>query len=117
MIETKQAIENLDEIVSVPGVDVAYVGPADLSVSLGFPAAPYHEDPAYATPVAKVLEACQRHGVVPGFHGGNTLNAQARIDQGFRFVEVCGDADALVRTAASDLKAMRGSAVSTETTA
>lgn len=117
MIETKQAIENLDEILSIPGVDVAYIGPADLSISLGFPAAPYHEDPAYAGPVQAVVDACKKHGVVPGFHGGNTTNALARIEQGFRFVEVCGDADAMVRTAAGDLRAVRGAATTLEPTA
>jgi 4-hydroxy-2-oxoheptanedioate aldolase len=75
MIETAQAIENLDDILSVPGVDVVYIGPADLSVSLGFPPASYHEDPKYAGAVQAVVDACRRHGVVSGFHGGNPANA------------------------------------------
>src|SRR5574341_51504 len=108
MIETAQAIENLDEILSVPGVDVAYIGPADLSVSLGFPPASYHEDPKYAGAVQAVLDACRRHGVVPGFHGGNPDNARARIKQGFRFVEVSEDVGAMARAAAADLAAVRG---------
>jgi 4-hydroxy-2-oxoheptanedioate aldolase len=108
MIETAQAIENLDDILSVPGVDVAYIGPADLSVSLGFPPASYHDDPRYAGAVQRVLDACRRHGVIPGFHGGNPANARARIAQGFRFVEVCEDMGAMARAAAADLAAMRG---------
>jgi 4-hydroxy-2-oxoheptanedioate aldolase len=108
MIETAQAIENLDEILSVPGVDVAYIGPADLSVSLGFPPASYHEDTKYAGAVQAVLDACRKHGVVPGFHGGNPANARARIEQGFRFVEVCEEMGAMARAAAADLAAMRG---------
>ena len=108
MIETVQALENLDDILSVPGVDAAYIGPADLSVSLGFPPASYHEDAKYAGAVQRVLDACRKHGVVPGFHGGNPANARARIDQGFRFVEVCADMEAMARTAAADLNAVRG---------
>lgn len=108
MIETAQALENLDEILSVPGVDVAYIGPADLSVSLGFPPASYHEDPRYAGAVQAVLDACRKHGVAPGFHGGNPDNARARIEQGFRFVEVCEDMGALARAAAADVAAVRG---------
>ena len=107
MIETAQAIGNLDDILAVPGVDVAYIGPADLSVSLGFPPAPYHDDPQYAGAVQRVLEACRKHGVVPGFHGGNPANAIARVGQGFRFVEVCEDMGAMARAAAADLKAVR----------
>lgn len=108
MIETAQALENLDDILSVPGVDVAYIGPADLSVSLGFPPASYHEDPKYATAVQSVVDACRRYGVMPGFHGGNPDNARARIAQGFRFVEVCEDTGALARAAAADLSTVRG---------
>jgi 4-hydroxy-2-oxoheptanedioate aldolase len=108
MIETAQALENLDEILSVPGVDAAYIGPADLSVSLGLPPASYHDDPKYAGAVQRVLDACRKHGVIPGFHGGNPANARARIEQGFRFVEVCADMEAMARTAAADLSAVRG---------
>jgi 4-hydroxy-2-oxoheptanedioate aldolase len=107
MIETEEALANLDEIVSTPGVDVAYIGPADLSVQLGYAPAPYHEDERYASAVQAVLDACRRHGVVPGFHGGNPANARARIMQGFRFVEVTSDAEALVRAAHADLRALR----------
>ncbi|HSP55911.1 MAG TPA: aldolase/citrate lyase family protein [Dehalococcoidia bacterium] len=108
MIETAQAIENLDEILSVPGVDVVYIGPADLSVSLGFPPASYHEDAKYAGAVQAVVDGCRKRGVVPGFHGGNPANARARIEQGFRFVEVCEDMGAMARAAATDLAAVRG---------
>jgi len=107
MIETARALENLDEIVSVSGVDAAYIGPADLSVSLGFPPASYHDDPKYAGAVQRVLDACRKHGVIPGFHGGNPSNARARIEQGFRFVEVCEDMGAMARAAAADLSAVR----------
>src|SRR5437867_7348080 len=82
-IETAEAVENLDEMLSVPGVDVAYIGPADLSVSLGLPPAGYHEDEKYVRSVRAVLDACRRHGVVPGFHGGTVENARARIADGF----------------------------------
>lgn len=108
MIETREAVQNVDEILSVPGVDVAYIGPADLSVSLGLPPASYHEEAAYAEAVQKVVDACSRHGVIAGFHGGNPTNARARIEQGFRFVEVASDAEAMMRSVIGDLKAMRG---------
>jgi 4-hydroxy-2-oxoheptanedioate aldolase len=107
MIETREGVENVEEIVSVPGVDVAYIGPADLSVSMGYPPAPYHEEAEYAGAVQKVVDACRKHRVIAGFHGGNPANARARIEQGFRFVEVCADAEALMRTAIGDLKVVR----------
>jgi len=90
-VETKESVENLDEILAVPGVDAAYIGPADLSLS-----------------VQRVLDACKRHGVAPGAHAGNVVTARKRLEQGFLMVEMCDDAGSLARSAAADLKAVRG---------
>lgn len=106
-IETKESIDNLDEILSVPGVDAAYIGPADLSLSLGLSPASDHEEPVFVEAVERVLESCKRHGVAPGVHGGNVTTARKRIEQGFLMVEVCDDAGSLARSAAADLKALR----------
>jgi 4-hydroxy-2-oxoheptanedioate aldolase len=108
MIETKQALENLDEILSTPGVDACYVGPADLSVSLGLPPRPDHEGGVFTEALESIVAACRKHGVVPGAHAANPVIARKRIEQGFQFLEVCADADAMARTAASDLAAVRG---------
>lgn len=108
MIETKEALANLDAILSVPGIDAAYIGPADLSVSLGLSPASDHDDPLFAGAIGQVIEACHRYRVVPGAHAGNATTARKRIEQGFLFVEMCDDANALARTAAADLKAVRG---------
>jgi len=107
MIETKQALENLDDILSVPGIDAAYIGPADLSVSLGLPPASDHEEDVFVEAVQRVLDGCRRHDVAPGVHAGNVAVARKRIEQGFLFIEVCDDAGALARTAARDLKDLR----------
>jgi 4-hydroxy-2-oxoheptanedioate aldolase len=108
MIETRQAVESLDEILGVPGVDALYQGPADLSVSLGLPPAPDHEEAEFAQAVERIIEACRRHNVTPGAHAGNPNTARKRVAQGFLMVEMCDDAGALARTAASDLAAVRG---------
>lgn len=108
MIETKEALENLDGILSVPGVDAAFIGPADLSVSLGLTPASDHEDAVFADAIERVLDACRRHRVVPGAHAGNVTTARKRLQQGFLMVEMCDDAGALARTAIADLKAVRG---------
>ena len=74
MIETAEAIENLDEILSVPGVDAIYVGPADLSISLGLePGQQRRQAPCSTTRSATIVAACQRHGVVPGIHASGPL--------------------------------------------
>ena len=61
-IETVKGVENIDEIISVPGIDVAFVGHMDLSVSLGEPGR--YDTPRFLAAVDQVIEACKRHGKV-----------------------------------------------------
>jgi 4-hydroxy-2-oxoheptanedioate aldolase len=106
MVETKRAIERVDEIVSVPGVDAVYVGPADLSITLGLPPAPDHTEEIFDDALSRILSSCQRHGVVPGI-AGNAHTAVKRIEQGFRFVEVASDAGLLGVGAATAVNNVR----------
>jgi 4-hydroxy-2-oxoheptanedioate aldolase len=117
MIETKEAVERLDDILSVPGIDAAYIGPADLSVSLGLPPASDHDEPLFTDAIERILDGCRRQKVVPGAHAGNVATARKRIEQGFLMVEMCDDANALARTAAADLKALRSTADSPQSAA
>ncbi len=91
MVETQVAMENLEDIVSVPGVDAVYVGPADLSVTLGLSPAPDHSEPSFTDALERVIDACRRHDVVPGI-AGNPDTVVKRLEQGFRLVEVASDA-------------------------
>jgi 4-hydroxy-2-oxoheptanedioate aldolase len=107
MIETVEAISNLDEILSVEGVDAIYVGPADLAVSLGL--GPYGNDgnPAFDDALATVVAACSRHGVVPGIHATGML-APTRRRQGFRMITATSDAFAMRAGYAIELELARG---------
>jgi 4-hydroxy-2-oxoheptanedioate aldolase len=91
MIETRDAVARVDEILSVPGIDAVYIGPADLSITLGLPPAPDHDDARFTGAIATILEGCATHGVVPGI-AGNQQTAPKRVAQGFRLVEVASDA-------------------------
>ena len=115
MVETKEALANLDDILSVPGVDAVYVGPSDLSVSLGLPPALRpRRDRRSSGAIERVVEACRKHNVVPGIHAGGPAVARKRIEQGFLMIEMCDDAGSLARSAAADLKAVRSSAAEGE---
>jgi 4-hydroxy-2-oxoheptanedioate aldolase len=107
MIETAEAIENLDEILSVPGVDAIYVGPADLSISLGL--GPYGNDgnAVFDDALSTIVAACLRHGVVPGVHASGPLTP-VRREQGFRMITVTSDQLAIRLGYTSELAAARG---------
>jgi 2-keto-3-deoxy-L-rhamnonate aldolase RhmA len=66
MIETQQAIDNINEILSVGRIDVLLVGPSDLSIELGVPLQ-YASD-TYQAGLDKIAAACKHHGVVPGMY-------------------------------------------------
>ncbi len=88
-IESRKAIENLDDILSVPGVDVAYVGPADLSQSLGDPG--NTENPDHVRTCRRVIEVAKRHGVIPGIHTGSLKSARRWMEEGMQLVGIGTD--------------------------
>ncbi len=109
MVETKEAVDNVEDIVSVPGVDAIYIGPADLGVSLGLAPAPDHPEPGFTEALDRVLDACRRHHVVPGI-AGNAQTAIKRVEQGFALVEVASDAGLLALSAGNALQTVRPNA-------
>lgn len=107
MIETRQALDDIDAIVSLPGVDAVYVGPNDLSLSLGqAPAA--DNDGAYQDAYNKIAERCAAAGIVSGIHANAGLAAKHR-ESGFRMITVSSDTGLLQRGAANDLERARRS--------
>jgi len=107
MVETVEAVENLDGILSVPGVDAIYVGPSDLSVSLGLHPGNNDGEPAFDEAVARILESCARHGVIAGCHTVSEL-CRRRIEQGFRMITITSDTVALTRALDDELRRARG---------
>jgi len=89
LLETETAFENLDEIVAVPGVDVAWVGHYDLTVSLGIPA--QFEHPRFLAAMDALVAACRRHGVAPGFLPPSPESAVHWIGKGFRAISLGSD--------------------------
>jgi 4-hydroxy-2-oxoheptanedioate aldolase len=94
MIETVEAISNLDEILAVPGIDAVYVGPADLSLTLGLAPQGDHPDESFQTALATIVSACTVRGIVPGIHASPALTP-TRLAQGFGMVTVTADLMAL----------------------
>jgi 2-keto-3-deoxy-L-rhamnonate aldolase RhmA len=106
-IETDKALKNLDEILSVPGIDACYVGPWDLSVSMGFGVPPKWDDPRYLAAFVRVLEAAKRHGKPAGMFT-TVDNIEWALKKGFKFNTVDDDDTFLITGAQAALKKARG---------
>jgi 4-hydroxy-2-oxoheptanedioate aldolase len=108
MIETAQALDRLDQILAVEGLEAIYIGPSDLSLSLGCKPVFDDVDPPVAQAIAHIAERAKAHGVQCGIHNGVPSVAKARIAQGYRFVTVSSDARLIAAGAQQVLGAMRG---------
>jgi 4-hydroxy-2-oxoheptanedioate aldolase len=108
MIETAQALDNLDAILSVAGLDAIYIGPSDLSLALGCKPAFDEVDPPVAAAIEHILERAKAHGVVAGIHNGSSEAARARVAKGFQFVTIGSDARLMAAGAQQVLASMRG---------
>lgn len=107
MIETDQALRNLDEILSVPGIDACFIGPWDLSMNLGVGPPPPWKDDDFRATLRDVVEACKRYGVSPGMHCTvDTINDA--IQMGFRFCAIDQDATFMMRGAEEAIRSVEG---------
>lgn len=107
MIETAKALDNLDDILSVEGLDAIYIGPSDLSLALGCKPTFDELDPKVAEAVSHILERAKAHGVVAGIHNGSPEAALGRIAKGFQFVTVGSDARLMAAGAQQVIAKMR----------
>lgn len=86
-----RAVENADSILSVPGIDAVFIGPNDLSASMGFRPSGDCSEPAVAEAVAHVRDTAIKHGLAPGIHVFTPEDAIRRIGEGFRFVALSSE--------------------------
>jgi 4-hydroxy-2-oxoheptanedioate aldolase len=106
MIETPKALENLDEIASVPGIDVLYIGPSDLSQALGLGPRYNADNPKHAETVTRIRQACERHGVIPGVHTSGNALTNRYIKEGFKMILLTTDAGGISANARRELDAV-----------
>jgi 4-hydroxy-2-oxoheptanedioate aldolase len=109
MIETKEALEKLDEILDTPNLDGIYIGPADLSLAVG-------EEPGFDKPenskayneILKILEAAKKRNLLAGIHNGTADYAQKMIVKGFNLVTIGSDSRYISAGAKADLEKLKG---------
>lgn len=117
MIETAKALDNLDDILSVEGLDAIYIGPSDLSLALGCTPTFDDLDPQAAQAVEHILARAKAHGIVAGIHNGTAESALKRIAKGFQFVTVSSDARLMAAGAQGVIAKMRAGQAPKESSA
>jgi 4-hydroxy-2-oxoheptanedioate aldolase len=108
MIETVEALDNVDDIVATPGVDGVLVGPVDLAFALGLGLDVTGSHPTLLEATDKVIHACKRHGKIPCGVAMNAGNAELLLEHGMRLVTIGSDAGYIARGIAEDVKRAKG---------
>ena len=91
MAEHVKAIENLDDILSVPGIDAVFIGPNDLHKSMGLKPSFESDHPQFVQALEHVRKTATKYGIAPGIHVADAAAAQRRRDEGFQFIAVASD--------------------------
>jgi len=96
MIETKEGLNNLEEICATPGVDVIYIGPADLSYALGMAPRADNPDPLHMSTCDRIKEVAHRHGKKVCMHCASAEFAAASVKRGFDMVMITSDLTSMI---------------------
>ncbi|MCC6445782.1 MAG: hypothetical protein IT210_20300 [Armatimonadetes bacterium] len=104
-IESVPAIENLEAILDVPGIDAIFVGPNDLSITLGVP--DRYDHPDFEAALSRILRTCQARNVPVAVHLMDNDRAARWMEAGVRFVLHSNDIRAMVKGFQADFTALR----------
>jgi 4-hydroxy-2-oxoheptanedioate aldolase len=99
MVESASAVNNIDEICSVKGVDAVYIGPADLAVSLGCPPTLGIGPGVHAEAITTILASSVKHGMITGIHCGTSAQVIQCAENGFQMITISTDTQLLTAAA------------------
>ena len=103
MIETQEALDNLEAILDVPGIDGIYVGPGDLSFSLGLVPRLDREEPQVLQIYERLIRETNNRGLYAGLHCASPVYAARMICSGFRLVTIANDSGLLAKAASESV--------------
>ena len=109
MIETREAVENLESILDVPGLDGVYVGPGDLGLSYGYEPRLDRDEQELLAIFERIAKEAQRRGIRPGIHTASPAYAAKAVAMGFSLVTVGSDSGYIItgaRQAVADVRAL-----------
>ena len=107
-IESREAMQHLDEILAVPGIDVAFVGPNDLHAQLGLTPSSEGAEPEFTEALEHIKAAARKYHLALGIFSSNGEAAAARVRQGFQMISVTTDISSLIAAATQNLHVARG---------
>lgn len=107
MIETKQALDNVEDIATAEHIDGLYIGPSDLSLDMGLSLSGWPDDERHIDACRKVLSAAQAAGVVPCHHGAGPAEGAKFIEMGFKLCQIGSDIKMLTAAAGSGVKSFK----------
>jgi len=106
-IEREEAVENIEEILSVKGIDATFIGPTDLSNSMGYVGNPFH--PKVVEAMDRILKVSKEKGVTPGIaYGLSDSHIKELIEKGFRFIGIGSELSLLKRGCENALQSIKG---------
>jgi 4-hydroxy-2-oxoheptanedioate aldolase len=108
MVETREAVKNLDEIVSVEGLDGVYVGPSDLSLSMGKTPTLDPQDPEVLAAIKAICAGTRKCGKIAGVHTDGAKTAIRRFGEGYQLCTILSDARLMANAAAAAVREARG---------
>ena len=107
MIETQDAVNNIDEILSVEHLNGVYIGPADMSLAFGLtPKFDIKEDPVFSN-IKLIVQKAKEYGKIAGIHNGTTQYAKEMIALGYQFVTISSDYRGMTSFAQNIVKEMK----------
>ena len=107
MIETQEAIDNIDAILDVPGVSGIYVGPSDLGLSLGLKPMLDREEPQVLKIYEKLTTACKKRNLFAGIHNGTATYAARAFGMGFQLCTIANDSGLMALAARGAVNGFR----------
>jgi len=108
MIETREALDQLDAILDVPGIDGIYVGPSDLGLSLGLPPRLDREETDILKIYERLIREGDKRGIAAGLHNGTAAYAKRMIGMGLKLVTISNEVGLMVAAARAAVREARG---------
>jgi 4-hydroxy-2-oxoheptanedioate aldolase len=99
MMETKTAVENMEAILDVEGIDGVYIGPSDLGFSYGLVPKLDREEPEILKIYDKIIKECDKRKLYPGIHCSGPVGAAKNIGMGFKLVTLANDSGIMATAA------------------